>query len=159
MLLLCFFIPETYGPVLLQWKAKGIRDADPVGKKYVYAEHERGDWSLKGVIRRTVLRPIEMVMKEKILVFVTIYLSFVYGVLYSCKCFRILCAIASAKSRPIVFEALPIVFVAKRHFSVAHLGLIYIGELCTFAGMPQLIHSRSCLHRNSSRGCDLRLAP
>jgi MFS transporter, DHA1 family, multidrug resistance protein len=90
LLLLCFLIPETYGPVLLQWKARKFRKADPIGNKYVYAEHERGDWSLKGVIRRTVLRPVEMVMREKILVFVTIYLSFVYGVLYSCKCFRIL---------------------------------------------------------------------
>ena len=93
MLLLYFLVPETYGPVLLQWKAREFRKADPVGNKYVYAEHERGDWSLKGVMRRTVLRPVEMVMKEKILVFVTIYLSFVYGVLYSRKRFRILCDI------------------------------------------------------------------
>lgn len=83
LLLLLFLIPETYAPVLLQWKARELRRVDPVGNKDVYAEHERGDWSVKGVIRRTLLRPVEMVVREKILVFVTIYLSFVYGVLYS----------------------------------------------------------------------------
>ncbi|KAF9788500.1 MFS general substrate transporter [Thelephora terrestris] len=108
LLLLYFLIPETYEPVLLQRKARKLRKVDPVGNKDVYAEHERGDWSLRGVIRRTVLRPIEMVLREKILVLVTIYLSFVYGVLYA------------------LFEALPVVFVAKRNFSVAHLGLIYV---------------------------------
>ena len=83
LLLLYFVVPETYAPVLLQWKAKELRKADPVGNKDVFAEHERGDWSAKGVIRRTVFRPIEMVLKERILVLVTIYLSFVYGVLYT----------------------------------------------------------------------------
>ncbi|KAF9648346.1 MFS general substrate transporter [Thelephora ganbajun] len=107
LLLLYFVIPETYGPVLLQWKARGLRKADPVRNKDVFAEHERGDWSLRGIIRRTLLRPVEMVLNEKILVFVTIYLSFVYGVLYS------------------LFETLPIIFVVKRNFSPAHLGLIY----------------------------------
>jgi len=85
-LLLYFFVPETYEPVLLQWKARELQKADPVRNKDVYAEHERGDWSLKGVMRRTVLRPVNMVLKERILVLVTIYLSFVYGILYSREC-------------------------------------------------------------------------
>lgn len=83
LLLLLFLVPETFAPVLLQWKARELRRVDPIRNKDVYAEHERGDWSVKGVIRRTLLRPVEMVVREKILVFVTIYLSFVYGVLYS----------------------------------------------------------------------------
>ena len=83
LLLIYFAVPETYAPVLLKWKAVALRKADPVRNKDRYAEHERGDWSLKGVIQRTFLRPIVMVRKEKILVLVTIYLSFVYGILYS----------------------------------------------------------------------------
>lgn len=86
LFLLYFIVPETYGPVLLQRKAKELRKADPVRNKDVYADHERGDWSLKGVVRRTVLRPIEMVLKERILVLVTIYVSFVYGIFYSREC-------------------------------------------------------------------------
>ena len=57
-----------------------------MANKDVYAEHERGDWSLGGVILRTASRPIEMLFKEKILVLVTIYLSIVYGVLYGREC-------------------------------------------------------------------------
>jgi len=87
--LICLFLPETYGPVLLRWKARELRKADPVGNKDLYAEHERGDWSLKGVVIRTLSRPVEMVLKEKILVLVTIYLSFVYGILYSRECSQI----------------------------------------------------------------------
>ena len=86
MVLHYFIVPETYGPVLLQWKARELRKADPVGNKDAYAEHERGDWSVMGVVRRAVFRPVEMVLKEKILALVTIYLSFVYGILYCCEC-------------------------------------------------------------------------
>lgn len=86
-LLIYFIVPETYGPVLLQWKARELRKADPVGNKDVYAEHEREDWSIKGVIYRTVFRLVEMVLKEKILISVTVYISFVYGILYSRECF------------------------------------------------------------------------
>ena len=85
-MLLYFIVPETYEPVLLKWKAKELRKADPVRNNNVYAEHERGDWSLKGAVRRTVIRPVEMVLKERILVLVTIYTAFVYGIFYSRGC-------------------------------------------------------------------------
>ena len=51
--------------------------------KDVYAEHERSDWSVKGVLHRTLYRPIQMLFIEPILLLVTIYLSLVYGVLYA----------------------------------------------------------------------------
>ena len=138
MLLFYFFVPETFAPVLLQWKAKELRNADPVGNKDVYAEHERGDWSVKGVVRRTLSRSVEMVLKEKILVFVTIYLSFVYGILYSREYPRTLSTLGSTESRSIVFEALPIVFSTKRGFSAEQLGLIYIGMFCASTGRSDL---------------------
>ena len=81
------FLPETYAPVLLQWKAQKLRRADPVQNAEVYAEHERSDWSLHGIIHRTVYRPIQMLIREPILLLVTIYLSLVYGVLYGSKSF------------------------------------------------------------------------
>ena len=157
LLLLYFFIPETYALVLLQRKAREFRKTDPIGNKDVYAEHERGDWSLKGVMRRTVLRPVEMVLREKILVFVTIYLSFVYGVLYSRKCFRFL-PLFQLNHILVVFETLPIVFVVRRHFSVAHLGLMYIGMFCAPAERINLNYFQSCLRRDSPGRCNLCLA-
>jgi len=138
LLLFYFFVPETFAPVLLQWKARELRKADPVGNKGVHAEHERGDWSVKGVVRRTLSRSVEMVLKEKILIFVTIYLSFVYGILYSRESPRTPPIPGLTETRSIVFEALPIVFSTKRNFSVEQLGLIYIGMLRASAGCSDL---------------------
>jgi len=158
LLLFYFIVPETFPPVLLQWKARELRKTDPVGNKDVYAEHERGDWSLKGVVCRTLIRPVEMVLQEKILVFVTIYLSFVYGIMYSRECPWTSSILGLTGSRSVVFEALPIVFSARRGFSVEQLGLIYIGVFRAFAGRSDLTPIHSCFCRRSPRGCDLRLA-
>lgn len=57
-----------------------------------------------------------------------------------------------------VFEALPIIFIVKRQFSVAHLGLIYICMACVSLGRLDLIIFHSCLHWNSTGVCNLYLA-
>ncbi|KAI0666449.1 MFS polyamine transporter [Trametes maxima] len=103
------FLPETYAPVLLQRKARRLRKADPQGNAEVYAEHERSDWSPRGILHRTVYRPVQMLSQEPILMLVTIYLSLVYGVLYA------------------LFEALPVIFVGTRGFNIGESGLIFIG--------------------------------
>jgi len=102
-------LPETYAPVIIQGKAKRLRKADPESTKDRYAEHEQQDWSVKGVLRRTIYRPFNMLAMEPILVLVTIYLSLVYGVLYA------------------LFEAFPIVFSQKHGLTIAQTGLIFIG--------------------------------
>ncbi|TFK47416.1 MFS polyamine transporter [Heliocybe sulcata] len=103
------FLPETYAPVLLAQKAKRLRKEDPVKNKDVYAEQERQDWSIKGVLHRTLFRPFHMLVQEPILVLVTVYLAVVYGVLYS------------------LFEALPVIFITRRGFTIPQNGLIFIG--------------------------------
>ena len=80
------FLPETYAPVLLLWKAQRLRKADPEKNAALYAEHERSDWSVKAIVHRTIYRPVKMLMQEPILVHVTVYLSLVYGVLYASTC-------------------------------------------------------------------------
>ncbi len=80
------FLPETYAPVLLQWKAKRLRKTDPETNAKLYAEHERSDWSFQGILHRTLYRPIKMIYQEPILLLVTVYLSLVYGILYARKC-------------------------------------------------------------------------
>ena len=62
-----------------------MRKADPIANKALYAEHEKQDWSIKGVVHRTLYRPFQMLFLEPILVLVTIYISVVYGVLYGCE--------------------------------------------------------------------------
>jgi len=99
-ILMTFFMPETYTPVLLQWKvssalqhtgfyvnvllqARRLRKADPVQNAALYAEHDKEDWSLHGIINRTLYRPFYMLYQEPILILVTLYLSFIYGILYA----------------------------------------------------------------------------
>ena len=78
-------LPETYAPVILLKKMQKLRKEDPVGSKGFYAEHEKQDWSIMGVIHRTLFRPFHMLAVEPILVLVTIYVSVVYGLIYGRK--------------------------------------------------------------------------
>ncbi|KAI1798447.1 MFS general substrate transporter [Ganoderma leucocontextum] len=103
------FLPETYAPVILQWKAKRLRKADPEANSQFYAEHERSDWSLSGVLHRTLYRPVQMLIFEPILLLVTVYISLMYGVLYA------------------MFEAIPFIFITTRGFNIREVGLVFIG--------------------------------
>ncbi|KAF8649063.1 hypothetical protein AX16_006036 [Volvariella volvacea WC 439] len=104
-------LPETYAPILLAKKAKKLRKvAQKDGKpSELYAEHERQDWSIGGIVHRTIYRPFQMLALEPILVLVTVYLSLVYGLIYA------------------LFQALPIIFVLRRGFTISQVGLIFIG--------------------------------
>ncbi|XP_006463626.1 hypothetical protein AGABI2DRAFT_225490, partial [Agaricus bisporus var. bisporus H97] len=108
-LLVVPFFPETYAPVILLYKVKRLRKEDPVSNKNLYAEHENQDWSVKGVLNRTILRPFKMLAVEPILLLVTLYISVVYGLLYG------------------LFQAFPIIFTQIHHFNIAETGLIFIG--------------------------------
>lgn len=90
------FLPETYAPVLLLKKTQLLRASDPEKYKEFYAEHEKQDFTPKGLLHRTVYRPVNMMAKEPILVLITIYMSFVYGIIYARECHRIsICDYAS----------------------------------------------------------------
>ncbi|KAJ6483623.1 MFS polyamine transporter [Mycena vitilis] len=102
-------LPETYAPVILLKKVKARRTSDPVGAQHMFAAHEKQDWSVGGVLNRTLFRPFQMLAGEPILVLVTLYLSLVYGVLYG------------------LFEAFPIIFIEKRGFTIGQNGLIFLG--------------------------------
>ncbi|ESK97755.1 mfs multidrug [Moniliophthora roreri MCA 2997] len=103
------FLPETYAPVLLLRKAKRLRKQDPEGTRNLYAEHEKLDFTVRGIVHRTVYRPFQMLGREPILALITVYMSLVYGVLYA------------------LFEALPVIFVKTRGFTLSQNGLVFIG--------------------------------
>ncbi|KIY53154.1 MFS general substrate transporter [Fistulina hepatica ATCC 64428] len=120
-------LPETYVPVLLAKKATRLRKEDPVKYMDLYAEHERQDWSFKGVLHRTILRPFHMLMVEPILILITIYVSLVYGVLYA------------------LFEAFPIIFMEQRGFTIAQDGLVFIG-IGIGTTLGAFINALTCRH-------------
>jgi len=100
--------------------------SDPA-RASVFAEHEKQDWSLKGVIHRTVYRPFQMLFMEPILVLLTIYLSLVYGLLYLREYILGLDHNLSLTSRSIVFQAFPIIYISRRGLSITEDGLLFIG--------------------------------
>jgi DHA1 family multidrug resistance protein-like MFS transporter len=97
------FLPETYAPTLLARKvshifldfwdevtdsvdqARRLRKLDPVANENVFAEGENKKWTAHELLESTIIRPFTMVVVEPILLLVTLYMSLVYGIIYSCE--------------------------------------------------------------------------
>ncbi|KAI5275329.1 MFS general substrate transporter [Aureobasidium subglaciale] len=104
--------PETYEPILLSWKAEKLR-------------HETKDWALHSkseedplnydtIVNKYLMKPLVMIVKEPILIILTIYMSLVYGILY------------------LTFEAYPISFEMDRGWSP---GLASLPFIAIFIGV------------------------
>ncbi|CDZ96474.1 mfs general substrate transporter [Phaffia rhodozyma] len=109
-----FFIPETYAPIILAKKAKKLRKSS--GDENYYAPIERLDTSAKARVKMILVKPFDILFREPMLMAVTLYMSFVYGILY------------------LLFEAYPIVFTQGHHMSEGISGLmflpLFIGGIC-----------------------------
>ncbi|KAA1129436.1 hypothetical protein PGTUg99_003083 [Puccinia graminis f. sp. tritici] len=105
--LILFTMPETYSPILLAKKAKRLRET--TGDMNFYAPHEKEDCSTKGILRRTIFRPVEMMLTEPILLLIVTYLSIVCGMLYS------------------LLETFPIIWQDIRGFNSHETSMIFIG--------------------------------
>lgn len=117
-------IPETYGPVILVQKAKALRAS--TGDPRYKAALELNEVSFAKKLGRILGRPWKIFFVEPMLVIITLYMSFVYGLLY------------------LLFLAYPVVFVQGHGFNGLESGLtflpIFIGGimavflyLCVFA--------------------------
>ncbi|KAJ6190599.1 hypothetical protein N7519_000620 [Penicillium mononematosum] len=74
------FVPETYGPVLLEWKAKHLREI--TGDQRFVAEFELRQTSLFTRLMHSCSRPFELFFREIMVALFTIYLVVVYIVLF-----------------------------------------------------------------------------
>lgn len=100
-------LPETHGATLLRWKADAIKaqtgnpNVRPMG----------GDQAkdIKTILQIYLVRSFKMLVTEPILLLITIYQAFVYGILY------------------MVFVSFPIAFREVRHWSLGISGLSYTG--------------------------------
>lgn len=106
--LVAAFLPETYAPVLLAKRARRLRAEDSIANKNLWADLERADFSMKGIVTRTLARPFVMIAKESILLFVTLYMSIIYGLLYA------------------LFSVTPIIWTEGYGFNDGETGLIFI---------------------------------
>ncbi|KAJ5108955.1 major facilitator superfamily domain-containing protein [Penicillium angulare] len=74
------FVPETYGPVLLQWKAKLLREL--TGDQRFVAEFELRQTSLYTRLLHSCSRPFALFFGEIMVALFTLYLVVVYIVLF-----------------------------------------------------------------------------
>jgi DHA1 family multidrug resistance protein-like MFS transporter len=80
LVLAVFFAQETYYPVILQRKAAEIRQR--TGNNAIYAPHDLARVDLGELFQKYFSRPIVMLLVEPILFLLTLYMAFIYGLMY-----------------------------------------------------------------------------
>ncbi|KAK7203058.1 major facilitator superfamily domain-containing protein [Myxozyma melibiosi] len=79
-IIIVLFIDETYAPAVLIEKASLIRRA--TGNWSIHARQEQVELNFRELIEKNFTRPVRMLYSEPILLLITIYTAFVYGILY-----------------------------------------------------------------------------
>lgn len=101
-------IPETYAPVLLKNRAAAL--SKKTGKVYrSKIEIDRGKQSLGQSFKIALSRPWILLLREPIVLLLSIYMAIIYGTLY------------------MMFAAFPIVYQQQRHWSEGIGGLAFLG--------------------------------
>ncbi|EJF55857.1 MFS general substrate transporter [Dichomitus squalens LYAD-421 SS1] len=104
--IIVFTIPETYTPILLVRRAEKLRKES--GESRYWAPMERRKLAIGQHIKTVVGRPFVILAREPMLIAITVYMSFVYGVIY------------------LLFEAYPIVFGRGHGFNSGFVGLTFL---------------------------------
>jgi MFS family permease len=101
-------IPETYSPVILRRRAAKL--SKMTGKVYKSRmEVEQGQKTLGAELKTAISRPWILLLKEPIVLLLSIYMAIIYGTLY------------------LMFAAFPIVYQVNRGWSEGIGGLAFIG--------------------------------
>ncbi|KAL8919990.1 MAG: hypothetical protein Q9172_004713 [Xanthocarpia lactea] len=112
-----FALPELYAPVLL--KKKAIRLRKTTGNQAYWHPHEEVKLDFKSIVTKQISRPLRMLFTEPMVTCITLYASFVYGLLY------------------LTLEVFPIVFKEIRGWKLVTSTLpflaLFVGVLCAMA--------------------------
>lgn len=103
-----FVLPETYVPYILHKEAKRLRKETGDDRWRSETEHPDEKVSIKETLHHTVLKPFIMIVQEPMLLVLTLYLSFIYGIVY------------------LLFEAIPIVFQEQHGWNALEGGLVFL---------------------------------
>ncbi|KAM0482452.1 hypothetical protein ACHAPX_002970 [Trichoderma viride] len=131
-------LPETYPPIILQKRQK----LDPA---YQNAPRDTGGWNR--FVRVYLVRPFVLLATEPILVLMTLYQAFVYGILY------------------IVFSSYPIIFREQRHWKLGLSSLPFLGMMVgVFIGSAMIVTrtvlvQQASLKKKAEDGSDPSQAP
>lgn len=104
-----FFYEETHHPLILVQKAEVLRRR--TGNWGIQAPHEEVSLSMKEICENNITRPVVMLFTEPILLLITIYNAFIYGLLY------------------LFLTAVPLIFIGEYHFSQGVGELPYLSML------------------------------
>ncbi|GME73346.1 unnamed protein product [Ambrosiozyma monospora] len=122
LVLIPFFFKETHHPIILVEKAEEIKRR--TGNWGIHAAHDEFKLTFKEVVENNLNRPLKMLLTEPILLVVSIYNAFVYGMMY------------------LFLTAYPLVFqygyrmkpgVAELPFLGLAIGMMLGGLLCIYA--------------------------
>ncbi|OJJ33896.1 hypothetical protein ASPWEDRAFT_60457 [Aspergillus wentii DTO 134E9] len=111
LVLLFFFLPETYSPNILARRARRVRRITGNSEYMSEAEIEIKAVKPTDVLFEALIRPFELCFLEPIVFLLNLYISLIYGILY------------------IWFEAFPIVFSEIHGFNLGESGLAFLGIL------------------------------
>ena len=119
-ILITLTVPETYAPILLSRRAKKLR-VQTGDEKYT-TEKELDPRPFGQQLRICLFRPLQLLFREPIVFFLSMYMSVLYGLLY------------------MFFVAYPIVYQGGKGFDAGTTGLMFIpiavGVLCSAVCSP-----------------------
>ncbi|KAG0635686.1 major facilitator superfamily domain-containing protein [Tuber brumale] len=104
-----FFVPETYGPVLMRKKAAMLRKTNKDEKYMSRYCYKVGEGNMLTLVKLNMKRPLLMLFTEPICMFWALYIGVQYGILY------------------LSFTAYPIVFQEIRGWAPGIAGLSFLG--------------------------------
>ncbi|CCH41420.1 putative transporter [Wickerhamomyces ciferrii] len=76
----CVFYEETHHPVILSYKARELKNR--TGNWLIHAPHDEFQLSIKDIVEKNINRPLKMLITEPILLLISLYNAFIYGILY-----------------------------------------------------------------------------
>jgi multidrug resistance protein len=145
-LFLTFTIPETYAPAILDKRAKNLRKT--TGESKYVTEKDLDLRPLGQRLRIYLIRPIQLLFLEPIVLLISLYMSVLYGLLY------------------MFFVAYPIIYVEGKGYSEGITGLMFIpialGVVLSAALSPQINKHYVSLCRKAPNGkpaAEARLIP
>ncbi|EGX92870.1 bicyclomycin resistance protein, putative [Cordyceps militaris CM01] len=146
VVLICiFFLPETYGPVLLRRKAARLRKE--TGDDRWWHPQEEEKMNMGNIVTKYIVRPLNMLVTEPAVTCMAIYASFVFALIY------------------MFLEVIPIVYLEGRHFgpvvsTLPYMG-IFVGVLCAvFVNLAnQPFYAKAMAKNNNKPVPEARLPP
>lgn len=143
--LFLFTLKETYTPALLVNKADILRRQ--TNNWAIHAKHEEIEVQASALINKYFTRPLRMLITEPIILLVSIYMSFIYGLVYA------------------LLEAYPFVFEEIYDMNPGTSGLTFIGLIigvilaCGFILSQHRAYVRKLAENNNVPVAEWRLFP